>query len=192
MGFAITWCAVRENEAQGFLDRLGLLPTGEREEIPESLISTAKLDTGWRLLWYNEYTCPFLGPSQLSEISRDQDVLLCLVEEHVMASSSELWSGGTRIWWISHEGEDGPNGLSTEGELPECFPSIRQEMERAQLAEGGAAAGVDHIFEIPLKVAETLVGFKHDESYAHVIDNSFEVLARPEKKGGLLGMLFRR
>ena len=79
---------------------------------------------------------------------------MCLVEEHVMASSSELWRGGTRQWWISHEGEDGPKGLATEGDLPDCFAAIRREMEDAQLAAGGDAAGVDHIFDIPLRVAQ--------------------------------------
>src|SRR5262245_22482663 len=50
MGFSITWCAVREEGAQKFLDQLDLSPTGETEEIPESLISAAKLDTGWRVI----------------------------------------------------------------------------------------------------------------------------------------------
>jgi hypothetical protein len=60
MGFSISWYAVREGGAQKLPDRLGLAPTGEAEEVPESLISTAKLDTGWRIIWYNEYECPFL------------------------------------------------------------------------------------------------------------------------------------
>ena len=59
-----------------------------------------------------------------------------------MASSSELWRGGKRKWWISHEGEDGPKGLAAEGDLPECFASIRRETEEAQCAAGGDAAGV--------------------------------------------------
>ena len=111
MGFSITWCAVRDGNAQKVLDQLGLSPTGEAEDVPESLISTATLDTGWRIIWYNEYGCPFLRPEDLGVISDGQEVLMCLVEEHVMASSSELWRGGTRQWWISHEGEDGPKGL---------------------------------------------------------------------------------
>ena len=105
-----------------------------------------------------------------------------------MASSSELWRGGQRTWWISHEGEDGPQGLATEGDLPDCFASIRREMEDAQRAAGGNAAGVDYIFEIPLKVAQTLVGFKHDE----VTQEQFVVLSRAEPKKGLIGRLFQR
>lgn len=193
MGFSITWCAIREEKSEQFLERLGLAPTGEVEEFPESLIATAKLDTGWRVVWYNKYACPFLRPEDLRSISRDQDVLLCQVEEHVMASSSEMWSVGKRKWWLSHEGEDGPKGLSTDGELPDSFPAIRKEMEQAQLAAGGDEAGVDYIFEIPLKVAQTLVGFKHEEC-AHLLDGKFSVMsqATAPRAEGLLRRLFRK
>jgi hypothetical protein len=191
MGFAISWCAVREDRAQQFLNRLELSPVGQTEEVPESLISMARLDTGWRVIWYNKADCPFFRPEALGDLSRDQEVLVCFVEEHVMASSAEMWSGGRRKWKLSHEGEHGPKGLTVEGELPACFQAIREEMEALQLAEGGDAAEVDHIFEIPLKVAETLVGFKHDEDCGHLIDEHFVVLSRPAPKGFLRGLFGR-
>jgi hypothetical protein len=192
MGFSITWLAVREAAAPKLLERLALYPTGKTEEFPESLISAAKLDTGWRVIWYNKYGCPFLGPEALGEISKEQDVLLCLIEEHVMASSSEFWSAGNRIWRISHEGENGPKGLATDGDLPVCFPSIRRELEETQLAEGGDDADVDHIFDIPLKVAQSLVGFKHDEDCPHLVEKEFVVLSRAGPKKGILASLFGR
>ena len=191
MGFSISWYAVREGGAQALLDRLGLSPTGETEEVPESLISTARLDTGWRIIWYNEYECPFLRPQDLAVVSNDHEVLVCLVEEHVMASSAEVWEGGTRKWRIAHAGEDGPHGLAAEGDLPECFAPIRADMESAQRAAGGDAAGVDHIFDIPLKVAQTLVGFKHDEvSPSMAEEEPFVVLSRSVPKKGLMARLF--
>lgn len=189
MGFSITWFAVREEGAEKLLQSLGLSPTGATEEEPESLISTARLDTGWRLVWYNKYGCPFLQVQDLRRISIDHDVLLCLVEEHVMASSCEMWSGGKRKWWLSHEGENGPRGLSAEGELPETFPAIRGEMEQLQAAEGGDEAGVDYIFEIPLKVAQALVGFKHDEECPHLVDKHYVVLSRFVPPKGFLHRL---
>ena len=172
------------------LERLALSPTGETEEFPESLISAAKLDTGWRVIWFNKYGCPFLRPEDLGELSKEQDILLCLVEEHVMASSSEFWSAGNRMWWISHEGENGPKGLATDGDLPACFPSIRRELEEAQRVDGGDDADVDHIFEIPLKVAQSLVGFKHDEDCPHLGEEEFVVLSRTARRKGLLSSLF--
>jgi hypothetical protein len=193
LGYAVSWCAVREEGAEQFLHKLRLRPTGEIEDSPESLISGGRLDTGWRVIWYNKYECPFLGPKDLCALSIEQDVLLCKIEEHVMASSSELWSEGKRKWFLSHEGENGPKGLITVGDLPETLGSIREEMERSQLAEGGDGAGVDHIFEIPLKVAQALVGFKHDELPAHLVDGHFNVLTEIRSPpGGKLGRLFRR
>ena len=191
MGFSITWCAVPEAGVQRLLDHAGLSPTGRTEAAPESLVSMARLDNGWSLLWYNQYECPFLEPENLAEISQHHEVLVCRVEEHVMASSSELWSGGRRVWWISHEGEDGPIGLDTDGALPECFPDIRREMEAAQVAEGGEEGEVDYLFEIPLKVAQVITGFKHDEDSPHLTGDPFVVLSGPVAKKGFLGRLFK-
>ncbi|HEY6925701.1 MAG TPA: hypothetical protein VI653_19630 [Steroidobacteraceae bacterium] len=107
-----------------------------------------------------------------------------------MASSSEMWSQGKRKWWLSHEGDAGPKGLATNGDLPEPFPAVRKEMELAQLEAGGDHAGVDYIFEIPLKLAEALVGFKHDGDDTHVVAGQYIVLSRTEPAGGLLRRLF--
>lgn len=193
MGFSIAWCAVREENAPQFLEQLGLVSTSQTEEVPESLISTARLQSGWRVLWYNKYDCPFFRTEDLSRISKDQDILLCLVEEHVMASSAEYWSRGERVWWVSHEGDSGPKGLSFEGHLPECFASVKKDMEEAQRAEGGDEADVDYIFEIPLKIAQSLAGFKHDEECPHLNEEQFVVLtskSRDESKKGFFSKLF--
>ena len=190
MGFSVTWCAVREEDAQKLLEQLDLSPTGETEEFPESPVSTVKLDTGWRIIWCNKYDGPILGQQNLGDISRERDVLLCLIEEHVMASSSEFWSNGNRKWLISHQGENGPKGLDATGELPECFPEIKGEMEEAQLAEGGDDADVDYIYEIPLKVAQSLVGFKHDEDCQHISKEQFVVLSCPNMRKGIFARLF--
>ena len=89
------------------------------------------------------------------------------------------------------EGEDGPKGLSTDGELPQSYPAIRDQMEQLQSGAGGDDAGVDHIFEIPLKVAEAVVGFKHDEEAQHLLDGHFVVLDRTKPAGRPRWRLFR-
>jgi hypothetical protein len=109
-----------------------------------------------------------------------------------MASSAELWSDGRRKWRLSHEGEDGPEGLDVEGEPPASFAAIREAMEQAQVAAGGDEADVDYIFEIPLKVAQAIVGYKHDEDDVHVIDKRYVVLSRAEPGGGLFRRLFAK
>lgn len=189
MGCAITWCAVREEGADQLLSHLGLSPTGEIADEPKSRFSTARLATGWRLIWSNEYGCPILMKG-LSTFAGGHEVVACQIEEHVMASSAELWTNGSRRWWLSHEGENGPKGLEADGELPPSFAAIRKEMEDAQRAEGGEDAEVDYIFEIPLNVAQALVGFKHDEIYEPVVEGGFMVLSGGKSEKGFLSRLF--
>jgi hypothetical protein len=197
MGFSITWFAVPESHADSFLKQLNLVPTGETEECPDSLISSAQMDTGWRMLWYNKYQCPFLGEKKLSAISHSHDVIACTVEEHCMDSTATLWRVGVKHWFIHHDGSDGSKGLEFTGALPECFDSIRGDLERKQNDAGGSKADVDYLFEIPLAVAQSIVGFKHDEDSSHVIDGIFHVLARTspateqsEPKRGFFSRLF--
>lgn len=193
MGFAITWYAFKASDTEVMMRELNLAPTGEIDEGPDSLIATARLKNGWQVLWYNKYDCPFLDESALQRLSTRTEIIRCLVEEHVMASSSELWSGGNRKWHISHEGVNGPKGLSCDGETPECLADIRRDMETKQAAEGGEQADVDYIFEIPLLVAKTLVGFKHDEVCALFAEPAFSVLKRSEsERTGFFSRLFGR
>lgn len=189
MGYAITWCAVPEEAADRLLSHLGLLPTGQSEQYPQSRFSSAKLTTGWRLIWSNKYNCPVLMNALATFVS-DYDAVACQIEEHVMASSAELWRNGSRRWRLSHEGIDGPKGLESDGTLPQSYGAIRKEMEDAQLAEGGEAADVDYIFEIPLKVAQSLVGFKHDENYGAALESDFMILSNRNGEKSFLSRFF--
>jgi hypothetical protein len=187
MGFAITWIACSESHADAVLRQLSLTATGKTEEVPDAPISQFRTKSDWRIIWVNAYGCSFLGQDQLAKLSRSADIVHCLVEEHVMASSAELWSQGRRHWRIAHEGENGPVGLETEGTPPAAFPGIRADLEREQEEAGGKDADVDHLFDIPLKVAESLTGFKHDV----VIEGDFEILTRDSPKpAGFFKRLF--
>jgi hypothetical protein len=199
MGFSITWFAVPEAHSDSFLQHLGLVPTGETGEYPDSLISSARLDTGWRMLWYNKYECPFLGEKELSSLSHHHDVIACTVEEHCMDSTATLWRLGLRHWFIHHDGSGGAKGFEATGTLPACFDSIRSELEQKQAEAGGTKADVDYLFDIPLAVAQSIVGFKHDEDSPHVIDGTFHVLtqistateqSQSQPKRGFFGRLF--
>ena len=71
--------------------------------------------------------------------------------------------------------------ISAGNPIPPIVFAIRSEMERAQVDEGGDKADVDYIFEIPLRVAQSVVGFKHDKDRTHVINNKFEFLSRTRR-----------
>jgi hypothetical protein len=86
-----------------------------------------------------------------------------MIEEHVMFSCASLWRDGREVWRVAHQGDETIDNLSATGDLPPELDGIRREFERRQAEEGGGAAEVDHIFEVPLELAKTLTGFKHDE-----------------------------
>ena len=37
---------------------------------------------------------------------------------------------------------------------------------------------MDYIFDIPLKIAQSIVGFKHDENCPHITEEQFVVLSK--------------
>ncbi len=59
-------------------------------------------------------------------------------------------------------------------------------MEQAQQG----ADGVDYIFEIPLRVAESLVGFKHDERPRHGVGAKFIEMVHGSPKASFFQRLF--
>ena len=56
MGYAIHCAAMKGGNLQAMYPVLGLRPTGEQEEIPESGIVCAELPTGWNLVLFNRDT----------------------------------------------------------------------------------------------------------------------------------------
>jgi hypothetical protein len=79
-----------------------------------------------------------------------------------------------------------------DGDLPASFPAIRKEMGALQLAERGRNQAVDFIFEIPIKVAQSLVGFKHDEANAYLVGRPFAVMSRVVPTTSFFSRLFGR
>ena len=64
--------------------------------------------------------------------------------------------------------------------MPEAYLTVRSRYAALQDAEEeGAVDMVDHYFEIPLVLAQGLVGFKHDEVTAVETDGKFIVLIDP-------------
>lgn len=186
MGFAISWIACRETHTNAVLQRLHFTPTGETEDVPDSPLSLFRA-AGWCVVWANEYGSPHFTEKKLAELSTVSDIVLALVEEHAMASSAEYWTNGTRQWRISHQGENGPIGLDVEGQPPAIFVDIRSSLEKEQEEAGGMEADVDYLFDIPLKVAESITGFKHDV----VLEGKFEVLQHQKpKNAGFFQRLF--
>jgi hypothetical protein len=129
-------------------------------------------------------------------LSSGCEVIACTVEEHVMYSESSGWRDGQRLWLVTHKGEDGPKDVSATGSLPPSYAAIRDRFTAQQQAEGGVKTEVDYLFEIPVVLAQSFVGFKHDAASPAFEAQGFEILESTQKapatQKSWLGRLFSR
>ncbi len=173
MGFAISWLAVRSNTEASALSVLGLEKTGETEEIPESDWCSTRLGE-WTIVWSN--SCGPAGfrdaPSKLKG-----EVIVCDVEEHVMFVSACAFKDGVLDWRVVHDAQKAQDHLTVEGTPPESFVHIRAE----EFAHVGEDPDVDFIFEIPVRMAQEVVGFRHDQDSGTVFD-ILRVTSQPKPK----------
>jgi hypothetical protein len=162
VGYSISWLAAH-GPAQEIRELLKLRLTGERLELPTAPIVGAELSTGWYLVVAKRCDHELIADRILQIASAKVDVIACSVEEHVMYSLASLWSGGTRVWSVTHDAQRAIHHLEASGQLPPAFSEIREQLLAQQAAEGGAEANVDFVFDVPLRTAQQITGFKHDE-----------------------------
>jgi len=174
MGYSISWVAVKEKAPELLLQELGLSPTGAMADYGRELYTARKLPSGWFLLVFNRCEHIFIKPNSLASLSRNCNLLACSAEEHVMVSTSEFWHNGQQTWRIEHDAQESIDHLSTSGALPDSYAAIQSQCAEEQEQAGGKNSDVDYFFDIPLKTAKSIVGFKHDDDDG-LEDNSFEV-----------------
>ncbi|HVM91498.1 MAG TPA: hypothetical protein VMT67_01735 [Terriglobales bacterium] len=164
MGYAVSWLAFQNQAEDEVLALLGLQRTRETQEVPEGDWCIGRIGA-WTIVWSNAYE-----PKSSREVmSRFKGTfIICDIEEHVMFVSTACYDNGNRSWRIVHDAQKSPAHLVAEGDLPESFGRIKGE----ELARAGESPDVDFNFEIPVRVAEEIIGFRHDSASPSV----FEVL----------------
>jgi len=75
-----------------------------------------------------------------------------------MFVSASAFSDGALSWRIVHDAQKARDHLAIEGKPPESFDRIRAE----ELARVNQDHEVDFIFEIPVRMAQEVIGFRHD------------------------------
>ena len=174
MGYSISWLAVRGKTAADLHRQLGLRATGKREQVPESPLLSAEIAGGWSLIFANR--CDFADSLPLAKLSAGAEVITCMAEEHVMTSSATGWKDGKLLWSITHDWQQGKDHLKSDGAPPPAFNGIRDRLIEKQTEPGAP----DYLFDIPVEVAKSLTGFRHDEDVESDLDDPFELL-EPDK-----------
>lgn len=142
---------------------------------------------GWTILWSENERFGQRSTEQVAELSKRYETYICEVNETVMWSSAEFWKEGQQIWKVTHAGEgEDVFDLSVSGALPEGFSDLKQMHTSNQENED---EGVDHIFEIPLDLAASDCGFRHDGYLEQSEVESFVTILAPKKKGLLSRIL---
>ncbi len=172
MGYAISRIAFQDKTAVQAAELLGLSPSGRLEQEPESRFCGVRLDNGWNVVVVNEYGHKLVREHALRQGSAAADVVVAAIEEHVMCSSAEAWKNGNLIWRVAQASESSRRHLEEHGSLPGPYLAIKERLLAAQQREDEGAREVDYVFDVPLELAEAIVGFKHDR----VLDSRFEVL----------------
>lgn len=190
MGVSLSWLAVKGKTPEAARGELGLRATGQSGEMFRSPVVGALSDAGWYLMVARGCGHRIIAAQVVERLSRDCEVLTCSIEEHVMFSRATGWRDGRQLWSVTHDGENGPQGVSEEGTLPAEYPAIRDRLSARQEAEGGADAGVDWLFEVPLVLLQGATGFKHDEASPAYEARGFELLESTRKS--FLQRLFGR
>ena len=177
MGYSQSWLAVKGKTRAEVLDALELRETGTREEIASSPIVGAELSAGWYLVVANRSEHRLTRDGVLQRLSVGCEVITGDVEEHVMVSAAGGWNNGHRVWSVMHDGQRSVKHLETKGDLPAAFAGIRDKLLAQQQAEVEGENAVDHMFDVPVELAKTLTGYRHDAQAPTVHDTPFEVLA---------------
>lgn len=194
MGFALSWVGVRGKPPDTVLADLGYRRTGEQEDVPESPVVCAGLQTGWFVVVMNERIDAFDGTIDLSALSRGAEVVACMVEEHVMVSAFVSWNDGKKVLEAHHNAQVSVRHLDVRGSLSPEMTRIVDDAMRSQRTEDAGEASTDFVFDIPVDLAWHLTGFRHDRDIDDGGDQQFDIL---EKLGGPKGRgwwsgLFRR
>jgi hypothetical protein len=178
MGYSLTWLAARGRTPEEVRTALGLRLTDQREEFPESPFSAITMPGGWYVVVANEFDESFADEPVLARLSDgSSEIVTCFVEEHVMASEACEWKAGKKLWRVSHQSDQGIFHLAAGGQLPATFEKLLGEARSQQEKAGGQAVNVDHLFDVPVEIAKSRTGFRHDEGdHGHAEKKPFEIL----------------
>jgi hypothetical protein len=160
MGFKISWLAFEALDKATLLDALGFHDTGVLDEANEAPFSAAQLPNGWSIIWSNDFG--WIETQSVKLPFPSQRAIACQLHEGLMFSAVHGAKDGVEMWSLSHDAQADLHDLSIFGDLPTTFVEIRDRLFAEQKAEDETRAEVDFIFDIPIELAQSVTGFRHD------------------------------
>ncbi|MFI4950450.1 MAG: hypothetical protein ACHP7A_05365 [Caulobacterales bacterium] len=153
---------------------LGLELGPEIGDWPGNNFAIGGLPDGWLLFMTGRLDEAFTP--RFAGLSVRGPAVACSIEEHVMYQEARGYRDGAEIWRVTHDPNKGESlyHLDVAGDLPAGFDSMRAAAIKAQDDAGGEDAEVDLICDVPLDLAKSICGFKHDDDWPREL-SFFEV-----------------
>ncbi len=174
MGWMASWIAVQTTANAAVLDHLGLVETGAGV-FPGSRVapfSYREFPDNWLIIFSERFD--WADEKRLLDISSFGLALACQFEDKVdMTCSLTAALSGARLWRVFHNSVDTISKLEVDGDPPSTWGPLRDAVVREQEQAGGEGAGVDIIWEAPVRLAKAICGYRADEDEA-----SFRALRR--------------
>jgi hypothetical protein len=99
----------------------------------------------------------------LTKLAQGCEVLTCTVDESNLSSAAGAWKDGRLQWAIRYEGEERPEEVDVEGNLPLTVTMIRQDLTAKSKAEDAGDLLLDPSMEIAIEAVRSEVGYRPDE-----------------------------
>jgi hypothetical protein len=172
LGVSISLLFVRGPSVLETLNALQLEMTTDRRNEPlvrRGAIDLVNLPSGFHMIWSNICDERRFTKAARAKLSKNGEVVLQSLEEHVMFSQIEYWRGGAEQWSVSHWGDVDNRDLKFKGLPPEPLNTLRhQQMARAD--DG-------NFFDIPVQMGDQLTGYRYDRKYDWMDESPFASLA---------------
>lgn len=172
MGFRVQLIAVTGKEPRAIQADLGVVATGQREEIAESPVVGAALPNGAYLLYINDPDKIVPDDKVFARLSKGASLVACYANETVMNSYACGWANGVERWSVFHDAQQALEHLETSGTLPPEFNAIRDRLFAEQKGDDGA----DFIFDIPVELFAALGGIRYDQDIPGAGPDPWEIL----------------
>jgi hypothetical protein len=166
MSVALCWFAVRGWARDAALEELGLEADGAPGDDLPRRIGVADLPDGWLLFMFNR-DLKQAFEDRFVALSARGPAVACAIEEHVMYQEARGYEAGAEVWRVTHDPQQGDSvyHLEVTGAPPAQLSEIREAAVAEQDEEGGEDAGADFVSDVPLDLAASICGFKHDDDW---------------------------
>jgi hypothetical protein len=177
MGLNCSWIAVQGLKPE---QALAALEMEVSEVLPQDYfpdgVAMAQLPGDWLLFLWGRKAGAL--EAKLPDLVTFGPAIACELSETVMFSEARGYESGEQIWRVTHDPNEDQTlySLQVEGNPPAQLETIVRDARAEQDHEGGKDAGVDYIFDIPSRLAQSICGFNPSEGEPE--DLRYSVLRR--------------